>query len=154
MAFEVKIKENHRFRDLYLDDPCSICNNVMVYTGGKYIAFIGEVSSENESTICKHCLASGPEGIKEIAKERMQEMQWKYERIKAEMEFFKKIASSDIVFPWDEKEKFAKCSCYMDEAEKNGISGSSRETIMKVFIENQLRKQSIECSDYVEDDEE
>jgi len=108
MTVEVKIIENLA-RDWKLGDPCLICNRMFSYTGAEYVAVV-YVDDEERDFICGDCLKKGPEAIKKAAQERAQEIRDEIRPWLKEAELLEKIASGDIVYPWDDQEKFSKCA--------------------------------------------
>ena len=110
MTVKIKIIEN-RARDWELGDPCLICNRMFSYTGAEYVAVV-YVDEEEDFIcgICGDCLKKGPEAIKKAAQERAQEIRDEIRPWLKEAELLEKIASSDIVYPWDDQEKFSKCA--------------------------------------------
>jgi hypothetical protein len=52
----------------------------------------------------------GPEAIKKAAQKRAQEIRDEIRLGLKEAELLEKIASGDIVYPWDDQEKFSKCA--------------------------------------------
>ena len=108
MTVEIKIIENLA-RDWELGDPCSICNRMFSYTGAEYVAVV-YVDEERDFIICGDCLKKGPEAIKKAAQKRAQEIRDEIRPWLKEAELLEKIASGDIVYPWDDQEKFSKCA--------------------------------------------
>jgi len=108
MTVQIKIIENLA-RDWELGDPCLICNRMFSYTGAEYVAAV-YVDDEERDFICGDCLKKGPEAIKKAAQERAQEIRDEIRLELKEAELLEKIASGDIVYPWDDQEKFSKCA--------------------------------------------
>jgi len=107
MTVEIKIIENP-LSDWKLGDPCLICNRMFSYTEAEYVAVV--YVDEERDFICGDCLKKGPEAIKKAAQKRAQEIRDEIRLGLKEAELLEKIASGDIVYPWDDQEKFSKCA--------------------------------------------
>jgi len=87
----------------------NVLNKMMFsYTGAEYVAVV--YVDEERDFICGDCLKKGPEAIKKAAQERAQEIRDEIRLELKEAELLEKIASGDIVYPWDDQEKFSKCA--------------------------------------------
>ena len=107
MTVEIKIIEN-LLSDWKLGDPCLICNRMFSYWEAEYVAVV--YVDEERDFICGDCLKKGPEAIKKAAQERAQEIRDEIRFELKEAELLEKIASVDIVYPWDDQEKFSRCA--------------------------------------------
>ena len=107
MTVQIKILEN-TFSDWDMGDTCLICNRMFSYTGSEYDA--ADYVYEEEYINCGDCLKKVPEAIKKAAQERALEIRDEIRPWLKEAELLEKIASSDIVYPWDDLEMFSKCA--------------------------------------------
>ena len=71
------------------------------YTEAEYLAVV--YVDEERDFICGDCLKKGPEAIKKAAQKRAQEIRDELRLELKEAELLEKIASGDIVYPWEIK---------------------------------------------------